>query len=129
MTLSLELLDTCYLWVLAKQLAFLYAFHIFLLFLVTPCLVVNVLHCIEWIVIKKSLQSLPHGKKQFFMFVVSCTNIWTNFILILPKIIKKQLKVQFLTCSNVYNDVADFKASGFTKNTKILISWKGNMFS
>ena len=39
-------------------------------------------------------------------------------MLILPKILKKQL--QSVICSNVYDDVKNFEFCGFIKNPKIL---------
>ena len=51
--------------------------------------------------------------------VISFTNIWLNFILILPRTLKKQWKEQVLISMNVYDDVTDFEVSGFTKNVKI----------
>ena len=55
-------------------------------------------------------------KNELEMFVISCTKFWSNFILILLRIVKKQLKVQLLLLNNAYDDVMDFEGSGFSKN-------------
>ena len=39
----------------------------------------------------------------------------------LPKIPKKETKVQLLMCINVYDDITGFEVCGFAKNTKIQI--------
>ena len=49
------------------------------------------------------------------MFVVSGTNICKNFISILRKILKEQLKIYFLMCSNACDDVKDIKVCGLIK--------------
>ena len=57
------------------------------------------------------------------MFLISCTNISPNFILILRKISEKQ-KAQLLMCSNVVDDVTEFE---FIRNVKIYLSWERNV--
>ena len=52
-------------------------------------------------------------------FASGSINIWLNFIFILTRILKKQLEVQRLMYSNVYDDITDFEVCGFTKNTNI----------
>ena len=44
------------------------------------------------------------------------------YVLILPRIVKKQSKVQLLVCSNVYDEVIDFEPSEFIKDANFLIS-------
>ena len=53
------------------------------------------------------------------MYVISCTKTWQNFILILPRTLKKQLKVQHLKYLHVYVDITEFEVSAFIKSTKI----------
>ena len=55
-------------------------------------------------------------KNELEMFVMSCTKFWSNIILILLRIVKKQSKVQLLLSNNAYDDVMDFEGSGFSKN-------------
>ena len=43
------------------------------------------------------------NKEELEMFLISCTNTWGNFILILPRTLKKQLKVQHLKFTYVYD--------------------------
>ena len=57
------------------------------------------------------------------MFTVSYTNIWLDFFLILPRILKVQLRAGLSVCSCVYDDTTYFKKHKSlnklrTKNTK-----------
>ena len=51
-------------------------------------------------------------------FVKSCTSIWLNFIVVLPRVSRKKLKVQLLMCNSVYDDVIDFTFSDTPKTQK-----------
>ena len=69
------------------------------------------------LILNSSLYS--RAKKKLEMFIISCTNIWPNFILILPRILKKlQNYRRFQIYSNAHYYVRDSKARGFSKNTK-----------
>ena len=58
-------------------------------------------------------------KNMLEMLFISYSNISPSFILILNSIQEKKSKTYFLICSNVYDDVINFKICGFRKNTKI----------
>ena len=76
------------------------------------------------LILNSSLYS--RAKKKLEMFIISCTNIWPNFILILPRIVKKlQNYRRFQIYSNAHYYVRDSKARGFSKNTKVF--WGQNI--
>ena len=76
------------------------------------------------LILNSSLYS--RAKKKLEMFIISCTNIWPNFILILPRILKKlQNYRRFQIYSNAHYYVRDSKARGFSKNTKVF--WGQNI--
>ena len=56
------------------------------------------------------LVSILHNRvEKLDMLAKRCTNIWPNLILILPRILKKQLKVELVLCNNVYHDIWSFE--------------------
>ena len=72
----------------------------------------NRLHYIAVLVkLQKDLGLVPSlqkwAKNELEMFSINCTNVWPNFILILPRILKKR-KSEFLTCSNVCDGITDW---------------------
>lgn len=58
-------------------------------------------------------------KNKSEIFVISCTNTWPNFMLILPRTPQAQSKVLLLKSTHVYDDVSGFEVSALLKNTKI----------
>ena len=64
------------------------------------------------------VSSVQNGAKhKLEMFAINCTTVRSNIILILPRILKKQTKVQLLICRNVYDEVIYFEVYRFVKNT------------
>ena len=61
---------------------------------------------------------LKTDKRLSEMFDISCGNIWPNFILTLPRILKKQLKIELLMFSNIHDNIADLEVCGLIKITK-----------